>query len=84
MNEVQAWVVDWFAQRKSFVEGSPEQRLAVDYFQKGIIDSFGVVELIGDIEAHFQIQFLETDFQDRRFSTLGGLAEIIAQRRGPA
>jgi D-alanine--poly(phosphoribitol) ligase subunit 2 len=81
MNEEQTWVVEWFAEHKQFVEGAAADRLLIDYFAKGLIDSFGVVALIGDAEAHFKIQFLETDFQDRRFSTLGGLAEIIAARR---
>jgi acyl carrier protein len=40
----------------------------------------GVVMLIGDVEARFSISFSEVDFQDRRFSTVNGLADIVRER----
>ena len=32
------------------------------------------------IEDHFKIKFRQHDFQDRRFATVAGLAEIIQER----
>ena len=77
MTESEQWVVEWFRARKQFDKGSPVERLRVDYFQAELLDSFGVMELIADIEAHFGVRFEDRHFQDRRFSTLGGLARIV-------
>lgn len=49
----------------------------MNYFQAGLIDSFGVIELIESIESEFNIKLTELNFQERRFSTIKGLAEII-------
>lgn len=82
MTETAAWVATWFAEKKGYTAGAPADRLATDYFQAGLIDSFGVMELIADVEERFAIRFDDTHFQDRRFPTLGGLAAIIDEARG--
>jgi acyl carrier protein len=48
-----------------------------DYFAAGWLTSMEVVELVTEIEAHFDIEFSERDLQDKRFVTLGGLAQLI-------
>jgi len=50
-----------------------------NYFEAGLIDSLGVIELIESIETEFNLKFTEENFQDRRFSTINGLAAIIQQ-----
>ena len=40
----------------------------VNYFDAGLINSLGIIDLIERIESHFQ---------ERRFSTIKGLSEII-------
>lgn len=67
------WLAAWFAERV------PDVRLAAEdnYFEKEAIDSFGIIELIEAIEDQFAVRFAEQDYQDRRFPTLCGLAEII-------
>lgn len=47
------------------------------YYGQGVIDSLGIMRLIGDIEEAFGISFTNKDFADPRFETLSGLAEII-------
>nr|WP_279381356.1 acyl carrier protein [Candidatus Thiosymbion oneisti] len=68
----------WFAGR------TPDLELDRDdnYFEVGAIDSFSVIELIENVENRFSIRFTEQDFQDRRFVTLSGLAELIREKRG--
>jgi acyl carrier protein len=70
------WLRSWFAER------APQRSLAPDenYFEAEVIDSFGVIELIEAIETGFACRFGDTDFQDRRFSSLAGLAEIITEK----
>jgi len=79
--QIAGWLLCWFRkQRLEIVQRSDEELLRADYFAAEFIDSLGVVELIGDAEAKFGIRFDESDFQDRRFSTVEGLANIIRER----
>jgi acyl carrier protein len=50
---------------------------ATPYYEQGVIDSLGLMRLIGDIESTFDISFTNKDFNDPRFATLSGLAEMI-------
>lgn len=74
--EAQAWLARWFEAK------APERRLAPDenFFDAGVIDSFDVIVLIEEIETTFACRFGEADFQDRRFVTLAGLADIVAEK----
>ncbi len=71
---IEAWLQDWFAGRGAR-PGREE-----NYFDAGHLDSFGVIELIEEVERHFAMRFGERDFQDRRFSSVAGLAEIVHER----
>lgn len=70
------WLRAWFSDR------APQRSLAPteNYFEAEVIDSFAVIELIEAIETHFNCRLDDTDFQDRRFSSIAGLAEIIAEK----
>jgi len=57
--------------------------LSYNYIEKGLIDSFGVIELISTVESAFDFVFSENDFKAERFSTIGGLIKIIEERRKP-
>lgn len=72
------WLKNWFYQRTEKNE-FPDGIETKNYFEAGLIDSFGIIELIEDIESEFNINFQENNFQDRRFSTIQGLAEIIEE-----
>jgi acyl carrier protein len=71
---IEAWLQDWFASRGAKVARDQ------NYFDANAIDSFGVIEMIEEIEDHFKLKFRQHDFQDRRFATVAGLAEIINER----
>lgn len=83
MKNEKEWLVEWFRARGPLPE-SPEEAARTDYFQKGLIDSMAIVELVTEAEKEFGVRFSERHFQDRRFATIGGLAEIIAELRGGA
>tara|TARA_Y100000768_G_C23630894_1_gene519482 strand:- start:330 stop:569 length:240 start_codon:yes stop_codon:yes gene_type:complete len=74
-NEIALWIVKWF-------ESYHEQSLEIEenFFEAGLIDSFGVIELIEDIENEFNITFDQIDFQNRDFPTVAGLSEIIEKK----
>ena len=79
MNDQAKWLINWFVDRGNSIPGNTQEQLQVNYFEAGLIDSLGVIELIADIERHFRIYFNERHFQERRFSTIGGLSNLIAE-----
>jgi D-alanine--poly(phosphoribitol) ligase subunit 2 len=83
MSAIEIWLLEWFATRKGFDKGTPSERLPVDYFSAKLVDSFDVLELVGDVEARFGVRFEDRHFQDRRFTTIGGLARIVDELCGP-
>lgn len=74
---VTVWLEGWFAKRSPHIT----LKHSDNFFEREAIDSFGVIELIEDAEQYFNVKFTERDFQDRRFSTVGGLSEIIASKK---
>lgn len=76
IDKISNWVLEWF-KRRGVIENIDEKHINVNYFESGWIDSLGVIEFILDIESHFHINFSAEHFQDRRFSIIKGLAEII-------
>lgn len=41
-----------------------------------------MIELVEALEAEFGVRFREDQFQERKFATIRGLAEIVAALRG--
>lgn len=81
MPEEVVWLRDWFARLGCRLPDRPEEISALNYFEAKLIDSLKVIELITEIEDHFRIRFSETHFQERRFSTIGGLGALIGELR---
>ena len=77
LSTIETWLQVWFAERGFALDR--EQ----NYYDAGAIDSLGVIELIEDIEMRLGVTWGERDFQDRRFSTIAGLAEIVDERLHP-
>jgi hypothetical protein len=75
--------VNWFSSRGK-VRGSAQGALGIDYLQSGLLTSLEIVELVSEIEDRFGMQFSETEMQDPRFSTIGGLAELVKTAIGQA
>lgn len=75
------WLIGWFGRKKGF---APQKTLdpAINYFEAGWIDSMGVMDLIMEAEEHFGVRFNEKNFQDRRFVSIQGLAQIIREVSG--
>lgn len=81
-DELIAWLVSWFGERGQVPSGSREEQVGLNYFDAGLIDSFGVIELISDIERECGVEFSSEDFLDRRFSSIGGLADVLVEKMG--
>ncbi len=73
------WVRRWFEAKGSIPGATIAEKLAVDYFEAGLIDSLAIVGLVGEIETEFSVRFEDRHYREPRFSTIGGLADIIAE-----
>ncbi len=51
-----------------------------NYIESGVIDSYDLIMFVDDIENHYGFRFTSSEFQDSRFVTVSGLAEIIDEK----
>jgi acyl carrier protein len=60
-----------------------EREIAEDgnLFERGILDSMGVVQLVTFVEERFGIRMTESDLASPEFTHVRGLSEIILRRR---
>jgi acyl carrier protein len=88
LQDVEQWLTEWFVARsnagREIARMPPAAVRETDYFDGGWLSSMDVVELVTGMEEKFAMQFSDGDFQDPRFVTIGGLAELILQRSAPA
>jgi len=75
--EIVGWVIDWFSTRGKLAS-PPHQALSVNYLEAGWLTSLEIVQFVSELEDHFAIQLSEAEMQDPRFSTIGGIAELVA------
>ena len=68
------WLIEWFSKNSDQNKDIIQENLHEDYLAKCWIDSLKFIELISDIENHFDIRFSNDDFQDRAFSTGNGFS----------
>lgn len=78
-NDPSAFILSWFEARGPVPGASAAEKLKIDYFDAGLIDSLTVVELVAVIEEKYGVRFTDAHFQERRFATIGGVAEITRE-----
>jgi len=74
---VNEWIINWFLENTSVSEEILKSNMNENYLEIGWLDSFHFISFITEIEDHFKIHFSNTSFQDRNFSTIPGLVNII-------
>lgn len=60
-----------------FIKKNKDQNI----FNLGMIDSMSTIILVEKIEAEFKILLTDKNFQDERFNTVEGLANIIYEEK---
>lgn len=76
------WLCEWFIIRGKY-KGDAAALPAINYFDASLLTSLEVIEFVSEIEDRFGVRFSEQDFQDPRFVTVSGLADIIAAASTP-
>ncbi len=79
MNTAIDWLCEFFSKRDKNLGKDKEEQVNTDIFDAGLVDSFGIIELITAIESNFKIELKQEDLSDARFRTIKGIAEIIEE-----
>ncbi|GAU80036.1 acyl carrier protein [Fusibacter sp. 3D3] len=74
------YIYKWFADKLDVNVEEIIKNENDNYFNLEWIDSFDFMNLISDIEENFNIEFSSDEFQDRKFSTVRGLTQILEEK----
>lgn len=78
---IKTFVFDFFEKLGPIPGETEEEKRYCDFIAVGLIDSFGIFNLIVEVENQLKVTFDSEDLEDPRFKTIGGLIEIISQKR---
>jgi len=53
-----------------------------DLFEEGVIDSFGLVDLVAFLESSFALHFTDEELMSPEMTTLDGMANLIIRKQG--
>ncbi len=75
VNDVKEFIIE------NFLFGDEEQiELETDFFEKGIIDSTGVIELVSFMEETFEISIDDEELIPENLSSLKNIREFLQQK----
>ncbi len=73
------WIKDWFGTKLKL----PEDAIGRDIFAERYLTSLDTITLVIDIETKLNIYLTDESFSDKRFSTMLGLSEMLAEFSSP-
>lgn len=76
-NDIEKYIIKWLGEKTSNVEVNKKS----DFHSNGLLDSFGIFELVHELENRFSFQFTDDDFQHPHFRTINGIVRLIINRR---
>jgi acyl carrier protein len=76
MNDTESWLLEYLR-----ISPNGGEELTENYFERGVIDSLGIVQLVVEIEERFGIRLESGHLQDQRFCTVRGLAQIVDEAK---
>jgi len=59
------------------IDPSPEDSL----FESGLLDSFSLTDLVGELEREFAIRIPDSDLTPRKFDTVARIEAYVASKR---
>ena len=77
--DVEQWLLSFFSERKDVSGQDRDELLGSNYLENGLIDSMGIIQLVLALEKRFSVNIGNDAFQDRRFVTASGLAELVME-----
>lgn len=79
MQSEREWIENWFVKNAKIGKDDLRKLQNDNYIEKGLIDSFGFIQLVNDIEKRYQIVFEDDDFENEHFFIISGLINIVEQ-----
>lgn len=75
-------VYNFFASRNATLPEEEAERSSCMYLNASLLDSFGVIELIMEVEQKCNVRFTGEDYENPQFKTVGGLIALINEKIG--
>jgi len=75
--EIATLIIKWFEENSNLTEDEINQNLEKNYLLLGWIDSLKFVSFVSFLEESFKIRFSNDEFQNKEFSTVNGIINII-------
>ena len=79
-NEVRQYIIDNFM----YAADSEELTNDMHLFDQGIIDSTGVLEIVGFLEESFEVQVADTEMLPENFQSVNALASYVRTKKAAA
>lgn len=78
MRGVRAYILENFLYMRPGLEFSDDDSL----LRKGVIDSLGIMELVGFVEEQYGVRPAEAEVTEANFGSVRGIARYVAAQRG--
>lgn len=75
MEQIRKWIQEWFLENSNVNE--EDYDVNENYIEQGWIDSFQFLDLISEVEEHFNIAFSDEDFEKIELLTAKGMEQIV-------
>jgi len=75
-SQAQGWLIQWLKRRNPGLEISGKSKI----YDEGLVDSFGILELLQDTETHFSISFQDQELRQQFFKTVDDFAKMIDKK----
>jgi acyl carrier protein len=78
--EIEQFIVSELTQGRGITQIDPNENL----LSKGIVDSHGVMELVGFLEDRYGISVGDEDLSPENFETIAGIEAFVQRKNGQA
>lgn len=75
-DQARRWLVQWLQRRNPGLEITGKSKI----YDEGLVDSFGILELLQDTEKHFSISFQDHELRQQFFKTIDDFARMIGKK----
>ena len=75
-SQAKHWLVQWLQKRNPGLNISGGSKI----YDEGLVDSFGIIELLQDTESHFSISFEDSELRQQFFKTIDDFARMIDKK----
>lgn len=79
-DEIVDQLLSYIYSTNPLAEESRPLPLEESLYEMGVLDSFGVIELVSYVEGHWSIQILDSEITKEKFGGINKMARLIASK----